>query len=211
MGTGIYKIKVKNGQQVTKELTTREVKQYIMRVNKWTSEEYNKKYDIFKNKLRAFEAFERSSGKNVEKQSVSTILYKEAQSKARYGNDYKPSIRMQRIRAFTSISQGKALQKALKNRIYRARRETLYEELTNKQFKGLLEKYADKVNEINKVAKNAVEREALLVKLAEKVKATKDEQDRYTANQAIPVGEKVGSPDNVDFNINIAYSNLFND
>lgn len=211
MGTGIYKIKVKNGQQVTQELTTREVKQYIMRVNKWTSEEYDKKYDIFKNKLRAFEAFEHASGKSVEKQSVSAVLYKEAQSKARYGSDYKPSIRMQRIRSFTSISQGKALQKALKGKTYRTRRENLYEQLTNKQFKGILEKYADKVDEINKVAKNAVEREALLIKLAEKVKATKDEQDRYTASQAIPVGEKVGSPDNVDFNTNLAYDNLFND
>ena len=39
------------------ELTAKEVKETIMKAHGWTSAEYKKKYDIFKNKLRAYESY----------------------------------------------------------------------------------------------------------------------------------------------------------
>ena len=58
MGSGIYE--TKNGVRIEK--TSREVKKYIMEQNGWTSSQYDKQYDIFKNKLRAFENYERQHG-----------------------------------------------------------------------------------------------------------------------------------------------------
>ena len=121
MGSGIYKI-VKGGRV---EMSSREVKQYIMKQNGWTSQQYDKQYDIFKNKLRAYENYERAHGVTQARQSPTQMLFKEAKAKAREGADYTPSIKMQRIRSFTSVSSGKAGQKALQGARYQARRARL--------------------------------------------------------------------------------------
>ena len=74
MGSGIYT--TKNGVRIEK--TSREVKNYIMKINGWTSSQYDKQYDIFKNKLRAYENYERAHGVNTKRQSPAQLLYKEA-------------------------------------------------------------------------------------------------------------------------------------
>lgn len=196
MGSGIYKIK--NGERV--ELSSREVKKYIMNVNGWTSQEYDKKYDIFKNKLRAYENYERAHGATTQRQSVSQLLYKEAKAKMREGAEYKPSIKMQRIRSFTSVSSGKAGQRALQGKRYQERRAKVYEEATLKQFKGLIENNAT-AKEISEQIKDPVKREKALTEYANKIHAKIDAEGKAQENEAIPFGETFGSGDDVDFNI----------
>lgn len=197
MGSGIYKM-VK-GERV--EMSSREVKAYIMKQNGWTSSQYDKQYDIFKNKLRAYENYERAHGVASRRQSPTQLLFKEAKAKAREGAEYQPSIKMRRIRSFTSVSSGKAGQKALQGTRYQARRAQLYEEATNKQFSGFIEKNA-KAREIVEKIKDPVKREQALADYANKVHAKIDEQGKVEENEAIPVSSEVmGSGDDVDFDI----------
>lgn len=196
MGSGLYKM-VK-GQRV--EMSSREVKAYIMKQNGWTSSQYDKQYDIFKNKLRAYENYERAHGITSQRQSPTQLLYKEAKAKAREGGDYTPSIKMRRIRSFTSVSSGKAGQKALQGQRYQARRAQLYEEATNKQFKGLIENNP-KAQEIAERIKDPVKREQALADYANKIHAKIDEEGKAQENEAIPFGETFGSDDIVDFDI----------
>ena len=196
MGSGLYKM-VK-GQRI--EMSSREVKAYIMKQNGWTSNQYDKQYDIFKNKLRAYENYERAHGVTSQRQSPTQLLYKEAKAKAREGGDYTPSIKMRRIRSFTSVSSGKAGQKALQGVRYQARRAQLYEEATSKQFKGLIENNP-MAQEIAERIKDPVKREKALADYANKIHAKIDEEGKAQENEAIPFGETFGSTDTIDFDI----------
>ena len=196
MGSGIYE--TKNGVRIEK--TSREVKNYIMKINNWTSSQYDKQYDIFKNKLRAFENYERQHGVETKKQSPAQLLYKEARSKEIHGEDYRPSIKMKRIRSFTSVSSGKAGQKALQGRRYQERRTKLYEDATNKAFEKFIEKNLG-AKEIAKSILDPVKREKALIAYAEKVKAKIDEEGKAQENEAIPYGETFGSTDVLDFDL----------
>lgn len=196
MSSGLYKM-VK-GARV--EMSSREVKAYIMKINGWTSKQYDKQYDIFKNKLRAYENYERAHGVTSQRQSPTQLLYKEAKTKARKGLDYKPSIKMQRVRSFTSVSSGKAGQKALQGKRYQARRAQLYEEATNKQFKGLIDNNPI-AKEIAERIKDPVKREQALADYANKIHAKIDEEGKAQENEAIPFGETFGSGDQIDFDI----------
>lgn len=192
----IYKV-VKGGRV---PMTNREVKSYIMKINGWTSDQYNKQYDIFKNKLRAYEAYEAQHGR-VQKQSPVELLYKEARTKAREGTNYKPTIKMQTIRGFTSVSSGKAGRKALQGKRYQARRSAQYDEATKKQFSGLIEKNPT-AQRIMQEIKDPVKRQEALKDLANQLKMKIDEEGKAQENEAIPFGETFGSGDELgDFDI----------
>lgn len=195
--TGIYQ--TVNGQQV--ELNARQVKNFIMKVNGWTSEQYRKQYDIFKNKVRAFEGYERAKGRKIQTQSISGLLYKEARAKKREGANYKPSIKMQRIRSFTSISSGKALQKALKSQRYLKAREETYEQGTLKQFKGLIDANPQ-AKQIYDAISDPVKREQALTDYANALGLKINEAEEVQAESAIPFGETMGSSDAIDFDLN---------
>lgn len=195
--TGIYQ--TVNGQQV--ELNARQVKSFIMKVNGWTSEQYRKQYDIFKNKVRAYEGYQRAKGQKVQTQSVAGLLYKEARAKKREGTNYKPSIKMQRIRSFTSISSGKALQKALKSKRYLKAREETYEQGTLKQFKGLIDANPQ-AKQIYDAISDPVKREQALTDYANALGLKINEAEEVQAESAIPFGETMGSSDAIDFDIN---------
>lgn len=125
------------------KLKPKEIKTEIMRVNKWTAEEYQKHYDIFKNKLRNFEAFERAHGKDVKVQSPVEILYKQAMSKLRQKDAYKPSLQMQKIMSFTSqsISKSKKMEQAYKQNVRTKamlNQADKYENYSLRQFAGLI-------------------------------------------------------------------------
>lgn len=181
-------------------MTNREVKAYIMKQNGWNSTQYKKQYDIFKNKLRAYENYERASGKQVTSQSPVEVLFREAKAKARDGVNYTPSIKMQRIRSFTSVSSGKAGQKALQGHLYRQRRASTYEDATYKQFKGLINSN-DKAKAIYDIIKDPVMREKALSDYANKLHAKINEQDEVLESEAIPFGETYGSDEQIDFDI----------
>lgn len=197
MGSGIYKM-VK-GQRV--EMSSREVKAYVMKQNGWTSQQYDKQYDIFKNKLRAYENYERAHGVPTKRQSPAQVLFKEAKAKARDGANYTPSIQMQRIRQFTSVSSGKAGQRALQSESYNKRITSIYEQATNKAFEELIKNNA-KAREINEKITDAVKRERALKAYADLLHARMDEEGKITATEAIPYSsETIGSDYNVDFDI----------
>ena len=191
------------GQRV--EMTSREVKSYIMKVNNWTSNQYDKQYDIFKNKLRAYENYERAHGVTSKRQSPTQLLFKEAKAKAREGADYEPSFKMKRIRSFTSVSSGKAGQKALEGKTYTARRQALYESTTKARFEGFI-RDNPKAQEIMERVKDPVKREQALTDLANKVNEKIAENEKEAKKQAqqggIPAsGEAFGSSSDIDFDI----------
>lgn len=197
MGSGIYK--VVKGQRV--EMSSREVKAYVMKQNGWTSQQYDKQYDIFKNKLRAYENYERAHGAPSKRQSPAQVLFKEAKAKAREGANYTPSIQMQRIRQFSSVSSGKAGQRALQSERYNKRITSIYEQATNKAFEELIKNNA-KAREINEKITDVVKREKALKAYADLLHARMDEEGKITATEAIPYSsETIGSDYNVDFDI----------
>lgn len=188
-----------NGERV--KMTSKEVKNYIMKVNGWTTEQYNKQYDILRNKVRAYEAYEEAHGRKVKKASTQELLFKEAKAKKRYGSEYQPSIKMKRIRSFTSVSSGKAGQKALQGKRYQQRRTALYEDATYKQFKGLIDGNPQ-AKYIYENVTDPVKREEALTDYANTINAKINEQDEAVENEAIPVSsETFGSNDPIDFDI----------
>lgn len=184
------------------ELTAKEVKETIMKVHGWTSAEYKKKYDIFKNKLRAYESYKTAQGtKAVTIQSPAQLLYKQAMAMKREGADYEPSIEMKRIQSFSAVSITKGWKYATnpeKHKKYNQRAGKIFYDSTTSAFEKLIE-HDPKAQEIAEKIENPVKREEALADYAEKMHAVRDKQGKVTAAQAIPFGERVGSPDNIDF------------
>ena len=193
MGTNIYKYTHKGKV----ELTNREVKKYIMQVENLTSDEYQKRYDIFKNKLRSFEEFERQQGKQVTPQSPQRLLYYQARSKATYGADYKPSLKYQRIESFSAYGQ-KSRAKSIEKQTTKI--SVKYNDYVQKQFSGLIKnnEIARKIFESNLTP---IQKEQALSDFANKLHTKIDEQNKIIENQAIPFGETFGSDFEIDFDL----------
>lgn len=191
MATGIYR--TVNGEHV--ELSAKEVKAFIMKVNKWTSEEYNKQRYITKNKLRTYEAF---SG--AQQQSPTKFLYFEAKAKQRAGANYKPSLERQRIQQTQSLGSAKAITKAKQSQRTQQSMARKFEATTQKQFKGLIDKNP-KAKEIWEKIKDPYKREQTLKDYANKLHLKMDEQKRVAEVQSIPFGETFGSDVSVDFSV----------
>lgn len=194
MAKQIYQ--TRNGVRVA--LTAREIKSYVMKERGWTSDQYSKEYDKLRNRLRAYEAFQRQSGISVEAQSPASILYFESRARRREGAEYQPSLELQRIKSFPSISSGKALGKALERRSETFARR--YVETTNKVFVGLIAANPTAA-EIAERVTDPVKRERALIDLATKLHARQDAAGRVQASSAIPFGQAVGSDEAIDFDI----------
>lgn len=194
MAKQIYQ--TRNGVRVA--LSAREVKAYVMKERGWTSEQYNKEYDKLRNRLRAYEGFQRQSGVKVETQSPASLLYFESRARKREGAEYKPSLELQRIQAFPSVSSGKALQRALQRRSEAFARR--YRETTDRVFAGLIAANPTAA-EIAERVTDPVKREQALKYLAEKLHAKQDAAGRIQATSAIPFGQAVGSDEAIEFDI----------
>ena len=195
--------KWKNGKKVA--MSSREVKQFIMEQNGWTAETYRKQYDIFKNKLNAYESYQRSRGVDVEHQSTTALLFKEAKSKKTYGNDYKPSMKMQQIKSFSaySITKGRQLAQgdSASARRYQAKETAKYEAYVQRRFGDLIESNPT-AQEINELIKDPVKKEKALSELANKLHAKITDDEVKEASEAIPIStEHYGSSDEIDFDI----------
>lgn len=208
MATGLYRqsTKIINGktQHVRVELSSREVKAYIMKINRISSAEYKRQYDIFKNKLRAYEAFEKNAGKDIKKQSPVQILYKQAKAKEnarRAGERYKPSIALKRIKSFQSVSSGKAGQKLLQKKSYIEKQNENYLKATTKAFNGLIDKNKQAKEIYEKLKDNPVKLEEALKDYADELGTKIKESGERVENEAIPFGETLGSNDEIDFDI----------
>ena len=194
MANQIYQ--TRNGVRVA--LTAREIKSYVMKERGWTSDHYSKEYDKLRNRLRAYEAFQRQSGVSAEAQSPASILYFESRARKREGAEYQPSLELQRIKSFPSISSGKALGRALERRSETFARR--YAETTNKVFAGLIAANPTAA-EIAERVTDPVKRERALIDLAAKLHAKQDAAGSVQASSAIPFGQAVGSDEAIDFDI----------
>lgn len=194
MAKQIYQ--TRNGVRVA--LSAREIKSYVMKERGWTSDQYSKEYDKLRNRLRAYEAFQRQSGLSVEAQSPASILYFESRARKREGAEYQQSLELQRIKSFPSISSGKALGRALERRSETFARR--YAETTNKVFAGLIAANPTAA-EIAERVTDPVKRERALIDFATKLHARQDAAGRVQASSAIPFGQAVGSDEAIDFDI----------
>lgn len=182
--------KYKDGETIHVRVKVKpaEVKKTIMRANDWTEEQYRKQYDLFKNKLRAFENYKRAHGVDVEEQSPLEILYRAAKSKIKYGSEYTPTLAMQRIQAFSavSITKGKQLAADLESEYSRRRGET-FEKTTRTAFKEFIEQVG-KAAEIDAAIDDPVKKEEALKALAEHIKAK-----QAPSGEVFASGETYGS------------------
>lgn len=220
MAKPIYQ--TRNGVRVA--LTAREVKSFVMKERGWTSDQYNNEYDKLRNRLRAYEKFQRQSGVSVETQSPASLLYFESRARKREGAEYSPSLERQRIEAFPSRSTGKALTERSVKRL-----ENVYAQTTSKAFDGLinanptaqmiarpqsiiidpttgerrLAKAGDPEDKIftGMLITDPVKREQALKDIANKIHARQDAAGRVQASSAIPFGQAVGSDEAIDFDI----------
>ena len=191
----IYKIV--DGEQVA--LKASEIKNFIMKINNWNAAQYQKEYDIFKNKLRTLENFE--GVPKAERESPVELLYKQAKAKKRYGSDYQPSLKFQRIISTSAYSSSpKRQRRLLKNHRYVEKLQKRYEETTFKAFKGLIEKNPTAKEIVDKI-KDPVQREKALIDLSDALRARINEQGVVTDLGGIPFGETFGSPDAIEFDL----------
>lgn len=148
-----------------------EAKQLIMSVNKWTEEQYRKQYDIFKNKLRAYESFRKAHGVEVKEQSPLEVLYNQAKSKRLYGPNYEPSIKMRTIQSFSavSITKGRKLAQDLESAYSKARGKTI-ESATQTAFSEFI-KSSTKAQQIDEQVSDPVKKQAALAALADHIHA----------------------------------------
>jgi len=189
----------KTGQKVQVRMTSREVKAEIMKQNGWTSEQYRKQYDILKNKVRAYESFRRSQGIKEQPQNIVKMLYAEAKAKARYGEEYKPSQKLQQIKKFSAYSITKGRQLAQQEK-YQQRESAKYQAYVSKRFEGFIRDNAG-AQRIAEAIKNPVMLEKALSDYADKLNIKIAEDTKEASESGIPVNETYGSNDEVDFDI----------
>ena len=212
MPTKIYKWTTnKEGKPVRKYLTSREVKAYIMKQNKWTADQYQKQYDIFKNKVRAYEAYQRAQGIKEAPQNISELLYREAKAKHMYGKEYKPSQKLEQIKGFTAYSITKGRQKA-QEKAYLEKQSKKYGDYINRRF-GPFIKNNEGAQEIQQAFIDDAEAKGEPINYAKMEVALSDYADmlgyqniskkELESQEAIPVSSEVyGSGDAVeDFDV----------
>ena len=211
----IYK-KSKTGDLV--KVSAKEVKAFIMSAHGWTSEEYTKKRDIFKNRLRAFESFQRAQGKEVKSQNVVELLYKQAKAMKYYGKEYQLSQEIKRIESFSAVSITKGRQQA--NRQGKAFNDinqrqlnylkTRFGDIDNPKGKGfvnsnegakrIVEAFYEKAKKEGKPV-NATKLEEALSDYADSIHAKIAEEAKQQSGETIPSGESYGSDTDIDFDI----------
>lgn len=193
------KTTILNGQPVRSLISPQEVKKTIMRANKWTAEQYRKNVDVFKNKLRAYEAYERAQGVNVTQQSPVTLLYKQARTKERAerrGETYKPSVRMTRINSFSAYSISKGRKVYATDTMAKRRMDAKVLADISAKMGNFITAHAEEVDKIRKIfGGNPAKYEKALSLYAEKVKAKRDDDMKTTGEEPIAYGERAGSPD----------------
>ena len=192
----IRKTQFKGGKKIADEyvrvkVKPSEIKQTIMQANNWTEDQYRKQYDIFKNKLRAYESYV-GARKGLSKEAVDAnrqspieVLYKQAKAKLREGDEYRPSIKMQRIQEFSAESITKGWKKAQdKDSKYSRTRGEIFAKGTNTAFAAFI-RDTPKAQEIVATIEDPVKREEALKALAEHVHAKQSGTGEAFSSEAV--------------------------
>lgn len=179
------------------KITNAEAKRVIMEAHGFTTtEQYNKYYDIRRNKQRAYENFLKAEGVDVKSSSVVELLYKEALSMKRYGAEYQPSQKSRLIQSFPSISSG------IKIRGPKAREHGMstYQTATYERFEGLILANAKAKEIYFALMDHPIKQQRAMVDFANKLHA---ELGYNKSGEAIPSGEVYGSDSYDNFDIDI--------
>lgn len=196
--SGIFK--TVNGETV--ELSASQVKAEVMQIRGWTARQYEKEYDKIRNRIRAYEGFERSMGEKVTPESPAAFLYKESRAMQRHGAAYVPSARTAAIRQTTSISSGKALETLLtgKTKAAKKARGAFYRRAAQgvERFSGLIAKNPTAAR-MAKEIKNPAKLLSALKAFANKMHIKIDETGRAQDSAAIPFGMSFGSTEELAF------------
>ena len=115
-----------------------EIKLTIMRAHGWTEEEYIKKRDLFRNRLRNYEAFRKEQGIEEKPQNVTEVLYKQAKTMLREGSFYRPSKKLQMIESFSAVSITKGREQAKREGLAFKRQNLAHLQYVYNRFSGLI-------------------------------------------------------------------------
>lgn len=125
-------------------LTAREQAEEVRRLTGWTRQEYQKQYDVLRNRVRAYE---RGTGVTAEDKRINVADLLASNAKRMffakyYGEEYKPTALYKAVMQAPSISSGKKLSSKAEARIEQAA-ETRIED----QFGGFIKnsKFADDI------------------------------------------------------------------
>ena len=186
----------------TVELSASQVKAEVMQIRGWTARQYEKEYDKIRNRIRAYEGFERLKGEKVTPESPAAFLYKESRAMQRHGADYTSSPRTAAIRQTTSISSGKALETLLKGKTKAARkaRGAFYRQSAKgvERFAGLIEKNPTAARMAQEI-KDPAKLLSALKSFANEMHIKIDASGRAQDSAAIPFGMSFGSTEELAF------------
>lgn len=129
-------------QRGGRTLTNRERAAEIRRLTGWTQAEYNRRYDVLRNRARNYEA---ATGAERGSINVGDLLYRDVRSRAmaqRYGEQYRPSGLYEAVSAAPASSTGRRISKAGIARVSMAEQSRGI-----RQFSGILynSKYSDQL------------------------------------------------------------------
>lgn len=179
----------KGGEDV--KLSARQIKQQTMKLRGWDESEYQRQYDLFKNRLRAYESFKGANlGEEPERQSPSELLYKQAKAMKAHGGEYKPSAKMKQIQSFPAVSITKGKRGAIEtSSAYYQKRTAQYKANVQKAFEQFIAKVG-KASEIDETIENPVKKEKALSALADHIH---EQQKAMGDGGAFKSGETFGS------------------
>lgn len=90
--------------QTGEVLTMKKVKAEIQAIKGWTTAQYQREYDKFRNKVRNYETL---SGVEKGKYKVQDLFYEKTKAEKRYGANYNPSGLLAAINRTSSSSPGR--------------------------------------------------------------------------------------------------------
>lgn len=174
--------------QKTRKIPRAEIKKVIMEGYGFSNtREYEKFYDIVRNKLRTYQALHGGTPESPRK-----FLYTTAKSMIRYGSAYQPSERTKRIMATPSISTGRIQQYAERDTVRQAELDRIKSDFQGfinslpPNYKGMVTRLYNKIlNDKSVPIKNFQD---FLDDLAKKYKAQREEN-----GEVIPSGTLSGS------------------
>lgn len=129
-------------QRGGRTLTNRERAAEIRRLTGWTKEEYNRRYDVLRNRARNYE---KATGAERGSINVGDLLYRDVRSRAmaqRYGDKYRPSALYEAVSAGPASSTGRRISQAGIARVAKAEQTRGI-----RQFSGILynSKYSERL------------------------------------------------------------------
>lgn len=170
---------IKDGEATQVSISSKEMKSTIAKAYGISLDAVDKKYYLFRNRLRAYESFKRASGADVTPQSPLNLMYKQAKAMIRHGADYRPSKEFEAINTFSavSISKGERLAKATGSRYYKAHQANLGN-LALKNFEKFISAHTsakDLVKAYKEGKITGVQLQATLTQMSNDVKARQKE------------------------------------